>query len=1414
MQAAAPKVIARMQRAVGEVMQLIVKPAAPTSASKEAKQAHSKAVKAYEAAAKCAADGMSIERCFADFRLLENFFHADPLARGQGACCKNIPHRRLGAIKRGKKKVEIVKECSVAYAHQMRVALVKKFYVEHNRDEHGGSYERWTTSALDRRIHEMIAAAARDLDALELGGATPSERRSAPVFPFFDVPHAKVCRNCFAAIVCGVLRDNVDSSLRSIGRALKADGDAPAGTTARKGKKNRVAVPMKTIMCAGFILDDLREVAQFSPVANSPTTEEVHVPYATMKQWREALQSKHGHRIATDGKIPRSTFERALAYLKSDRKFNFAVKLSQSKGIATCGKCIQFAYQIKYAQTAQAKEDAVLEWEEHLKQARLQRRAFYRKCQESLRDPNKSWTMHIDGMDQAKTKLPHMCEKSKDHADLTVASCHVVACFCWGGPVAAASYVDLKNVAKDSDHTCTVLMHNLRMQAEVLHTRSQGRPASVPFSFGGISVSHEPPTAPTTVTDEQKDCSAAAKTKDAEEPGAAFDNLAKRVGISADLLDAAKPVDVLSNPSEAELSAGLRFFVPKDSLGMLSLRQSDFFKAMDESEAPSALRYSRHDLREHVEKKMKLQEDALPIDESIETVYSDADSDAEAQREAEAKEYDERYSRALAHAGVSDADARPLSSEEIRRVAPLLNVGAAAAESLVETMELKRQCTAWPEELNLQFDNSGADNKNNFVFALAAFLVKIGLFKRVNVEFMIVGHTHDKADQYFSRVSIYLNTNDARTFTAFAEVLRNAHEKPCKPLVFWVHQTMSFKDWFSGCRWTKLENITRAYSFRFINGGVTRPRAGEDGEERPNITVKFAATALADEPIEETAWRIVMPKLPEHEPMPNPPSRIDDSRTGLLKTVAELSKTAELQRTAAIEWVIMLRKESMRLAGECKECVELQSKASGISISRGGTAAEKRIAQEKTEEKTSTRNDLKEHLLQVPHKRVEDYLLTGWPTITNSINVPVLRPRRTISRPVFRPGENDSAAAHIEYVHTLNAAVLSVPATEVARDDTAREARREDIVRRGEKKGTLVRRGVPGQLVVGTSSELNRQNNKLKRQRLTEAQDIIIELRDSNGLPHKDPDVFFAVLVHDFRYKVLRSTSPLLIAKLAWSRTLTAFKGQTLDIARCAEVPVNLYQRVAPDSDEERKAWAQWNPGAEAMELTAKARVKHGNSALTVSRNDVIVAAMETWRLKKDARVSAQACCAILCRLPDKRTIKNSDKRMSSESARRIHAALVGVAKRAEAAGAGAWIGAEPVIRPAAATSDAAAAPALPNGIELESTELLQQVPVTGDDDADRWTKEQLDELREQQLSESDSKAENDSAPPATPASSAAVASRAERQAKRNAAKDKQAAADCESSEESAMYSASDWEEQADGDSSDSASISEHESGE
>ncbi|GBG69412.1 hypothetical protein CBR_g4107 [Chara braunii] len=82
-----------------------------------------------------------------------------------------------------------------------------------------------------------------------------------------------------------------------------------------------------------------------------------------------------------------------------------------------------------------------------------------------------------------------------------------------------------------------------------------------------------------------------------------------------------------------------------------------------------------------------------------------------------------------------------------------------------------------PPKLRVQADNCGGQNKNKYVFAFMAMLVKFRIFEVVEMGFMIVGHTHTDIDAKFSLFAKKMSGCDAYTMDELFDVLKASCEE-------------------------------------------------------------------------------------------------------------------------------------------------------------------------------------------------------------------------------------------------------------------------------------------------------------------------------------------------------------------------------------------------------------------------------------------------------------------------------------------------------------------------------------------------------------------------------------------------------------------------------------------------------------
>ena len=66
----------------------------------------------------------------------------------------------------------------------------------------------------------------------------------------------------------------------------------------------------------------------------------------------------------------------------------------------------------------------------------------------------------------------------------------------------------------------------------------------------------------------------------------------------------------------------------------------------------------------------------------------------------------------------------------------------------------------FPKKLYLQLDNSTKDNKNKYLMAFLSLLTTRGVFKEIQVGFLLVGYTHKDIDAYFNHLSKALKSRN------------------------------------------------------------------------------------------------------------------------------------------------------------------------------------------------------------------------------------------------------------------------------------------------------------------------------------------------------------------------------------------------------------------------------------------------------------------------------------------------------------------------------------------------------------------------------------------------------------------------------------------------------------------------------
>ncbi|KAL3682078.1 hypothetical protein R1sor_000100 [Riccia sorocarpa] len=101
----------------------------------------------------------------------------------------------------------------------------------------------------------------------------------------------------------------------------------------------------------------------------------------------------------------------------------------------------------------------------------------------------------------------------------------------------------------------------------------------------------------------------------------------------------------------------------------------------------------------------------------------------------------------------------------------------------VENSELQVSRRMLPPNLYIQLDNSAKDNKNWTMMVFCSELVARGCCKMITMSFLVVGHTHEDVDAFFSKVNAAQAGNTIESLPHFLAVVYHAQSSKAYPRV-------------------------------------------------------------------------------------------------------------------------------------------------------------------------------------------------------------------------------------------------------------------------------------------------------------------------------------------------------------------------------------------------------------------------------------------------------------------------------------------------------------------------------------------------------------------------------------------------------------------------------------------------------
>ena len=123
-----------------------------------------------------------------------------------------------------------------------------------------------------------------------------------------------------------------------------------------------------------------------------------------------------------------------------------------------------------------------------------------------------------------------------------------------------------------------------------------------------------------------------------------------------------------------------------------------------------------------------------------------------------------------------------------------------------------------PKKVGFQFDNSG-ENKNKEMFCFFSHLIEDGYFTEIETFFLVVGHTHNILDQWFSVLGKAVKgAHFIGSVLAIHELYKIAHSDDESKQPALVHQLETYHDWrrfYEPVRNTEIQNYGIPLRFRF-----------------------------------------------------------------------------------------------------------------------------------------------------------------------------------------------------------------------------------------------------------------------------------------------------------------------------------------------------------------------------------------------------------------------------------------------------------------------------------------------------------------------------------------------------------------------------------------------------------------------
>ena len=208
---------------------------------------------------------------------------------------------------------------------------------------------------------------------------------------------------------------------------------------------------------------------------------------------------------------------------------------------------------------------------------------------------------------------------------------------------------------------------------------------------------------------------------------------------------------------------------------------------------------------------------------------------------------------------------------------------------LLDTLKRLEEQGPLPPTLNLWFDNCWRENKNKYVLGALHWLVENGVFKKIKLNFLPKGHTHNDVDQLFSIIANRLKYKDIYTLP---DLVRECKEVLPSATFLHLSEVASFSTLLEG------------HLFKGINGH-TKPRCflikrDQDGVVRHKYRMQVQTEKKKNEdcwmPVNAPGYRVLQ-TIPDEEKLKRVTKKLCDleALTKTLDTIRSFLSTDQLK---------------------------------------------------------------------------------------------------------------------------------------------------------------------------------------------------------------------------------------------------------------------------------------------------------------------------------------------------------------------------------------------------------------------------------------------------------------------------------------------------------------------------------------